>query len=134
MIRIVIVLAVLLGLAGCVQTETRAAYRVTGQAVGQPVDVVVSGGSASDSGVDPVAAVSAVVGAMRGDLAQVRDAIKAQPLQPPAADNTPLYAAGGTAVAALLAALLQARKTAADHKADADEAWSKLVTPPAPKA
>lgn len=150
MIRAAIIAAAVLLLAGCWQSETRAAYRVSGQVAGQAVDATIQGGSASDAGVDPVAAITGVVAALRGDVAQVAAAVKAQPppqppvpareiaaaviqAQPPApppTDNTAIYATGGTALAGLFAAFLQARKAAADHKADADAAWDRLAPPP----
>lgn len=142
--KLALLLALAVCLGGCFQTETRTAYRVTGSAGEAAVDLTVQGASASDSGLDPSAAVAGVVAAMRGDIRGLADAIKAQPpppppvpaaevaaavvkAQPPPADNAPLYTAGGTALAAMLVALLQARKAAADHKADADEAWGKLL-------
>lgn len=150
MTRIACILAALACLSGCYQTETRNAYRVSGQLAGQPADLVVQGGSSSDAGVDPVAAVSGVVAALRGDVAQVAAAVKAQPppLPPvppetiaaavvkaqPQPDNTALYTTGGAALAGLLAAFLQARKAAADHKADADDAWERLAPPTPAKA
>jgi len=123
-------LALLLG--GCYTTTTRNAYRVQGTAVGQPVDVVVEGGSSADAGVDVGAAVSGALAAVRGDVKGIMDAIATRP--PPPVDNTALYATGGTAIAALLAAWLKSQSDAKAHKADADEAWDRLAPPTTPKA
>jgi len=141
-------LALLLG--GCYTTTTRNAYRVQGTAVGQPVDVVVEGGSSADAGVDVGAAVSGALAAVRGDVKGIMeamaskmpppvdvkgimDAIATRP-PPPPVDNTALYATGGTAIAALLAAWLKSQSDAKAHKADADEAWDRLAPPTTPKA
>lgn len=140
------VLALLMG--GCFTTTTRNAYRVQGTAAGQLVDVVVEGGSSADAGVDVGAAVSGALAAVRGDVKGIMeamaskmpppvdvkgivDAIASRP-QPPV-DNTALYATGGTAIAALLAAWLKSQRDANAHKADADEAWNRLAPPVPPK-
>jgi hypothetical protein len=74
----VLILAVVM-LAGCVQTRAASQYRAVGMFNGQAVELAVTGAEASDSGVDPVAALHATVAALRGDVAGVSAAIAAQP-------------------------------------------------------
>lgn len=66
-------------LAGCVQTRAASQYRAVGMFNGQAVELAVTGAEASDTGVDPVAALQATVAALRGDVAGVSAAIAAQP-------------------------------------------------------
>lgn len=71
-------------LAGCVQTRAASQYRAVGTFNGQAVELEVRGAEASDTGVDPMAALRATVAALRSDVAGVSAAIAAQPPPPPA--------------------------------------------------
>lgn len=75
----VVVAAILL--TGCVQTRTANQYRAVGTVAGQPVELVVHGAEASNTGVDPLQALQAGLAALRGDLAMVGETLKAQPPQ-----------------------------------------------------
>lgn len=127
MIRYALLVTLALLLGGCYTTTTRNAYRVQGTAAGQPVDVVVDGGSSADAGVDVGAALSGALAAVRGDVKGITDALASK--IPPPVDNTALYVTGGTALAALMAAWLKSQRDASAHKADADEAWDRLAPP-----
>jgi hypothetical protein len=150
MIRAALLLAVLLLLAGCT-TETRTAARYVGTIGADAVNIQATGAESSTAGIDLAATIRATIGALRGDLAGLADAIKAQPPPPPsvppadlaaavwqaappppAADPTPVVAAGGATLMAMLAAWMKARE-AQWHRADADDAWKRLLSkdPPA---
>jgi len=150
-IRAALLAGVLLLAAGCVSSRTQSAYRITGDVQGQPVALVVQGASAGSAGVDFGAVVQSALAGVRGDLASALTALHARAewrqersvalvdgferLRDAADDESsaPLYAAGGSALLALLAALAQSMRTAAAHKRDADDAWDRLVPPPSSK-
>lgn len=152
MIRAALVLLGLVLLAGCT-TETRTAARYVGTIGADPVNITATGAESSAAGIDLAATLRASLAGLRGDLAGLADAVKAQPPPPPpvppaelaaavwqaapppaapAADHTPVLAAGGASLLALLAAWMKNRE-ANYHRADADEAWRRLLPkdPPA---
>lgn len=139
------------GLAGCglVSTRTDTAAHYTGTVAGQPVDIIGREASTASTDVDVAAVVSAAMAGVRGDVGQLAAAVKAAPPPPavptaaevaaavvqaqPAPDPINAPAAGGIASAGLLGLLawLKSRE-AARHRADADTAWDRLASNPAP--
>lgn len=86
MMRFLLPLLAGLLLGGCWQSQTRTAYRATGQLGGQAVDLSVSGAGSSDAGIDASAAVQGALAALRGDLAGLSKAVASQPPPVPAAE------------------------------------------------
>ena len=80
-------------LSGCVETRTANQYRAVGTVNGQPVELVVDGVEASNTGVDPLQVIQAGMAALRGDLVAVVETVKAQPPPPPQVDPRDVAAA-----------------------------------------
>lgn len=141
---VALLIAAILMLAGCWQSETRAQThqieRRTGIESGQPTDLTITTQATEETranaGLDPAAvaaiarqaATAAVEGAKSAipGLSAITAAFKdqAEVMVPKDDGVTPLGAAGGiTGIMALIIAALKAREAMA-YKKDADEGWN----------
>lgn len=80
--RLAALALVLVTLGGCVQSQARTVFKLSGDLDGKPVTLTAEAATTESTGVDVPGAIQGAVAALRGDLRGVLEAVQTAP--PPA--------------------------------------------------